>query len=478
LSGIGPFYRNAIIGTLPDDVLLETFDFYVYDWGAGSDEWHTLVHVCRRWRNVVFASPRRLRLRLVCTRNRSVKKMLDIWPELPIIISVWGRYHHSQTVENVENVIDALELNDRVYEIDLSGSCSDMERVAAAVQDPFPALTRLRLWSDDEMVPVISDSFLAGSAPQLQHLELGRIPFPTLPNLLLSATDLVALELHAIPHSGYISPEAMVACLSALTRLESLSLGFRSPRSRPAKASRRPPHLTRTIFPALIRLDFRGVTEYLEDLVARIDTPLLVGFSITFFNQLVFDLLQLTEFLCRTETFTVIDQALVDFEEHFPRVDFFSPTGTPGETLLSLTISCRELDWQLSSLSQVCNSALLALSPVEYLMFHHDILDGYPPLLQDDMENSQWLELLHPFTNVKDLHLSGEVPTCIAPALQELASKRVTEVLPVLKNIFLDGFYCNGEPELVPKAISELVAARQLSGHPVAIQCGKKGNGF
>jgi hypothetical protein len=472
LSGIGPFYRKVTIGTLPDDVLLEIFDFYADRdriWSIRDDWWHTLVHVCRRWRNVVFASPRRLRLQLLCRPNRSVKEMSDIWPELPIVISDEGWYDRRKTVENVKNAIDALELNDRVSGIDLRVSCSDMERFAAVMQHPFPALTDLDIWLYDEMAPVISDSFLGGSAPNLQRLELEGIPFPALPRLLLSATDLVKLQLLDIPHSGYFSPEAMVTGLSALTRLESLTLGFRSPRSRPAKASRRPPHLTRTVFPALIRLDFRGVTEYLEDLVARIDTPLLVGFSIRFFNQLVFDLLQLTKFLCRRETFTVLNQAQVDFEEHITNVEFSSRTETFKETSLTLTISCRELDWQLSSLSQVCNSILLALSTMdmEYPDLDLHIYGAYPLLIEDDMEDTQWLELLHPFTNVKDLCLFREVATCIAPALQEVAGERVTEILPTLQNIFLDGFY--GEHVHVPKAISEFVAARQLSGCPVAI---------
>jgi hypothetical protein len=125
-----------------------------------------------------------------------------------------------------------------------------------------------------------------------------------------------------------------------------------------------------------------------------------------FFNQLVFDLLQLTKFLCRTETFTVLNQAQVNFDEHIAKVDFSSRTELYTEPALSLTISCRELDWQLSSLSQVCNSALLALSTVEYLNLYHGISDAYPRLVFDDMENTQWLELLHPFSNVKDLQLS------------------------------------------------------------------------
>jgi hypothetical protein len=40
---------------------------------------------------------------------------------------------------------------------------------------------------------------------------------------------LSSLTLYSIPHSGYIPPEAMVTCISALVSLEDLILGFRSP---------------------------------------------------------------------------------------------------------------------------------------------------------------------------------------------------------------------------------------------------------
>ena len=64
--------------TLPGDVLLEIFNFYVVS-SYSIDIWHTLVHVCQRWRRyVVFASPRRLDMKLLCTEGRSVTKMLDI----------------------------------------------------------------------------------------------------------------------------------------------------------------------------------------------------------------------------------------------------------------------------------------------------------------------------------------------------------------------------------------------------------------
>ena len=51
------------VGALPDDVLLKV-DEENDDDGLRQDRWVTLVHVCRRWRCVVFASPRSLGLRL------------------------------------------------------------------------------------------------------------------------------------------------------------------------------------------------------------------------------------------------------------------------------------------------------------------------------------------------------------------------------------------------------------------------------
>ena len=80
------------IDVLPDDVLLEIFDFYVVDMSLsyggkmGTEAWQSLVHVCRRWRNLVFRSPRRLNLQLYFTPKTPAKDTLDVWPALPLIV--------------------------------------------------------------------------------------------------------------------------------------------------------------------------------------------------------------------------------------------------------------------------------------------------------------------------------------------------------------------------------------------------------
>jgi hypothetical protein len=92
-----------------------------------------------------------------------------------------------------------------------------MEKVLVATQRRFPALTSLVLgFYGNETEPVVPASFLGGSAPRLQELWLRRAPFPGLPKLLLTATQLVDLNLESIPHSGYISPEAMATGLSTV----------------------------------------------------------------------------------------------------------------------------------------------------------------------------------------------------------------------------------------------------------------------
>jgi F-box-like len=446
---------------LPDDVLLEIFDFLVIEYGLEAEKWwRTLVHVCRKWRNVVFGSSHRLDLRLICENWRPVREMLDVWPPLPIVI------HHFPGPNSAgDNIIAALERNDRVYRIIL-GNLD--QKVLDAMQEPFPALTRLELSSYIAIAPIVPDSFMGGYAPRLQDLKSDLVPIPGLPKLLLSATDLVRLDLRRVPHSGYISPEAIVTCLSTLPRLEVLSLGFESPLSRPNSERRRPPPPTRSVLPALIKLNFKGVSEYLEDLVARIDSPLLDRLEISLFHQLIFDTPQLIQFIGRTPTLEVQDQACLYFSRshvsvEFPKTPYFLDFSNYH---LSLKILCRQPDWQVSSMAQICTSFFPRsfIHMVERLVIgggHHSRLDW-----EDGIDDGQWLELLHPFTAVKNLYLSKEFAPRIAPYLQELVGRRTTEVFPTLQDIILDELH---PPKPVEEAFEKFIAARQLSNHPVTI---------
>ena len=470
MGGIDRLYPRVTIGTLPDDVLLEIFEIHLgkddpdkIDDDHNYDEWQTLVHVCRRWRCIVFASPRRLDLKLYCTPQRSVdSKTLDIWPVLPIFLNTNG----AESREDMNNVIAALRHHNRVCRIHFSiqFKVSLLEEFAA-MDEPFPALTTLWLFSSRHNLPVLPESFLGGCAPRLRSIYLYGIPYPSIGTLLSSTTNLVKLALQHIPHSGYISPETIVCCLSISPRLESISLGFQYSRSRAHRTNRHQPPLTRLVFPNLTYLCFLGDIEYLEDILSQIETPMFTQSDFYFLNQLVFDTALLGHFIRRTETFMTINIARVEFMDGFIQVILEREEKTNNNReVLHLEIKCKALDWQLSAVAQILNSfssSLPALETLNVVVSHEDF--------QDEVEVIQWREFLHLFTSVKTITLRSEDPVqLIAPALQEFGGERATQLLPALQNLFLKTFSSRPSGSL-HEAIERFIAARQFYGQPVIL---------
>jgi len=256
-----------------------------------------------------------------------------------------------------------------------------------------------------------------------------------------------------------------------LSSLETLSLQFRSPQPRPDWETRSLPPPKRSVISTLSHFHFKGVTEYLEDLVTFIDAPQLNTLYITFFNQIDFDCPRLSQFINRTPKLRKRD-AHVQFSDNFVCVGLRYWTSKFGLDELLINISCRDPDWQLSSIAQVCNSSLHPLSTVEVLYIEH----RYSQLVwtNDAIENNLWLQLLLPFTAVKNLYLPIEFAPGIAAALQELAGARITEVFPSLQNIFVEGLRV--EPSVpLEENIGQFAAARLHSGHPIAISVWDRG---
>jgi hypothetical protein len=411
----------------------------------------------------VFGSPRRLNLQLHYDPGKSARRTLDVWPALPLLI----QGDLSNGAVSVDNVIAELEHRDRICHINLhSYTTSQIKTLWTAMQVPFPELTLLRLsFRASLYVPGLPDSLLGGSAPRLRVLALESIPFPGVPKLLLSATHLVYLCLVDIPHSGYISPEATATCLPRLTSLESLFLEFESPQSCPDQESRHPPPPSRSIVPALLKFWFKGASEYLEDLVAQIDTPRLGQLSAKFFNDIDFDTPELIRFVGRSPTLKAPNDAHVFFENLAASVKL-RPRASNVE-YFQVKILCREPDWQLSSVAEICTMSLPLLSTTENLFIHkvpdllHSQLDW-----KDGIENIEWLDLLLPFTAVKNLYLSKELAPRIAHALQDMAGGGTTEVLTTLQNLYLEGFQPS---ESIEEGVDWFISARRLTDHPVAV---------
>ena len=120
----------------------------------------------------------------------------------------------------------------------------------------------------------------------------------------------------------------MVTVLSTLTSLRSLHLLFQSFRSCADLASQHPSSSTRFSFPVLTELTLRGVSDYLEEFVVRIDALQLSTLDITFFNQIIFHALQLVQFTRRTPGLKVFEKAHVVFGHDTARIVLSSqPSG-------------------------------------------------------------------------------------------------------------------------------------------------------
>ncbi|KAH9171544.1 hypothetical protein EDB89DRAFT_1970441 [Lactarius sanguifluus] len=471
---LGRRYKHSVtINILPDNVFLDIFEFCLRNphkspfhrmW-----EWQRLVHVCRRWRHIIFASPRRLDLHLFCTYGTSVRNNLNCWPAFPIIVDYYPYWDpdsgQSLAPDNDDNVVAALEYPDRVRCVEIAATGSLLGKVARVMQEPFPALTLLRLSSNDGDVPVLPSAFLGGSAPRLQEICLDGIPFLTLPTLLLSTSDLVVLKLDNIPDTGYISSEEMVTCLSALTKLRTLSIGFRLPTSHSDQTISRPDPQARAVLPALAFFDFRGTSEYLENLVAQIDTPLLDYFRITYFNRFTIDIPQLSQFISRTESLELDRSKHAELNFGVGKANIRLDCEHVGrrQSRLFLQISCQGLDRQVLLLSQVLGQSPAMLSNVGHLSIHaHCLQLAWEEDEEEDVGDVGYLELLRPFAAVETLRLHGHAAGPVALALEVVAEEMAdAEVLPVLHSLWLQ--------DLPVASLEHFTSVRWKYGCPVAI---------
>ena len=450
---------------LPDSALLEIFDFCRIDnnrYGITfrPSSWHSLVHVCRRWRYIMFASPIRLDLTLLCTYGTPVRKNLGCWPPLPIVVDYFTYWDRRSPASNYEdNIIAALEQPDRVRRLKLDVTNTQMAMVTSVMQVPFPMLTDLYLSSNDKNVPVLPDAFLGGSAPQSLHqLYLEGVSFPALPTLLLSASNLVYLRLEDIPQNGYISPGAMVTGLAASIRLDSLWIWFKPQTSHLAGEQRYPPPSTRAVLPSLVTLNFHGFSEYLELLLAQVDTPRLHSFKITYFNQLDFRVSSLSQFIDRAENFDLarLRHARIRFNVSNAYIKLDCEQREHRISRFTLRVVCKGLDWQVSHLARILGQSRVLVSGVGHLSIDEDDLQ---PGWQHDMDAADWLELLRPFTAVKMLHASEQLAKHISLALNGASEAFLAGVLPSMNSLWLD--------DQQVTSVEQFLAVRGFSGNPV-----------
>ncbi|KAI9440232.1 hypothetical protein BJY52DRAFT_1217180 [Lactarius psammicola] len=457
--GTGPFSQQATIEILSDEVLLNIFQHYMDD---SAPFWFTLAHVCRSWRHIIFSSPLGLRLRIHCTHGTPVSKNLDYWPPFPLVVN-YGRFPTAP--EDEDNIMAALEQSDRVYSINLTVTSPLLKRLST-ISEPLSELEELVLLSQDNLQLTLPGTFWWGH--RLRTLHSTRIAFPSLPLLLSPFQDLVDLQLHEIPGAGYFPPEAFANALCGMNRLETLSLHFLTLRPRRSYLGLPPPPENRVLLPALTCFKYRGISKYLDSLVARIDAPRLGDIDIKFFGQPTLDASQLCLFINRIETrgSPLRAEILSSGGAISISITFTRPVVL---TRLVLEISCKQLDWQLFSISQICDHFSSFLFNVEDL----GIKTIGPSSVPDDVDDEQWLRPIRTFDGARDLRVSGQLATDILRALRPADEGR-TIVLPALRNLYVQKSMYNLGP--LRNSVKSFVTQRRLSSHPVQVFSSESGS--
>ena len=437
---------NVQVLPVPADILLEIFDRYRLDEATTSHlpwKWYRLAHVCRTWRYIIFASSCRLNLELLCTYGTPVRTNLRYLRAFPIVIHFPGYIRDTDE----DNIIVALGHRDRVQVLKLNVPYSLSKKMATVTQKPFLALTHLQLESKkDSPMPALPRTFLGGCTPRLQKIYLNGIPFPAAPTLLLSARDLVDVDLRDIPNNGYISPEAMITSLAVLPKLKYLTFGFRWGTFYLIRTLL--PRITRVVLPALRHFHFDGPFEYLEDLISRIDAPQLDRLEICYLDMGVdFHLPQLCEFIERSEKLkqsqsTHADLIITPRTSTAPRTAIIK---VKGQFILST--------WD-EGISQALSQISGMLSDVDRLSISPEFT-GYGGL----GNGIRWLEFLRRFNAVKVLTVQDDLSRHVALALKNVTGASAAEVLPALELLFLENRSV--------RSVEEFVAARWNAGRPV-----------
>jgi hypothetical protein len=460
------------IYTLDEDALLNIFHtlgLYFIDrcddvvFRANWDRarwWYKPAQVCRRWRNLILASPVRLNLHLVCTYGTPVADMLACSHHLPLVIDYLDR-DRERTTEDDDGILLAFQHCDRVRRIGLVVPATNLLRPLIAMAGRFPILERLyirsRTGNDTSlMLPTMLQ------APSLRGLALSCLALPPGSPLLTTSTSLVILVLERIPPSAYFPPSHLLAWLSSLTQLQTLSIGFTYPA--PANDAEGKLLHTQTMadvsLPNLRSLFFHGSNAYLEALLARLDTPQLEILHVWFYCQSTFNSPHLSQFTSTMQKFRLRTAQL-----HFypSEVVFIAPkTSERDWAPLRVQITCTHLDWQVASAVQVFRAFATILSVVERLALKHYDDDPWERHRDNDVDSMQWRELLRPFRNVKTLSVADTLVGELSESLRLSNGESSLEwLLPELRELRYAGGDRAGE------AFAPFIHARQTVGRPI-----------
>jgi hypothetical protein len=426
--------------------------------------WYKVAHVCRRWRYLILGSVSHLGLCLHCTYGTPVADMLAYSPPLPLIIDFLDE-HHNITAEDEAGMMLALQQRDRVRRIRLRmSSVPTLQRFIMALDEEFPILEYLYIVSSP--ATFITRLILPKTfhAPHLRHLILGNLAFPIGSPLHTPIAGPVTLIIMRIHPSVYPHPNVLLQKLSLMPQLEKLQIGFHSPVPNRGVEMQLldTPMMTHVTFPNLRWFGFKGVSAYLDALLSRMTAPSLENFFLWFFHQLTYTMPNLLQFSTTKENLRFIATRVI-FQRGVALMKMLSYEGDVMRRVY-VEVGCRNFDWLVSSMAQILGALSPIFSAVEVLR----VTLNYSPSSEEHtvVDDTQWRELLRPFSPVNTLRLKGnsvnQLVAELSRSLQVNGGESPMELLPDLKNLIYSR-HVSGRP------FKAFIDARKKAGHPVTL---------
>ena len=467
---------SLTIDDIPDEVLLEIFDSYrqLFTQGHHNDwnrrpKWFKLIHVCQRWRRIVFASSTRLSLCLVVANNNP-GHMKAIFspriPPLPIAVDYHPRkpcsHYARSNAKDLGRVLAALKRCNRVRGITFSGTGPDFDKFFKATKHRFPELKSLDLRNQLTRKPELTlpATFLKGSAPHLRHLILHFISFTSMSQLLSSPTALIELSLGINISYGPFPTTSLLAhlqCMRSLRRLE-----LRTQRTPGFIDSTMPPTKPGDIvlLPRLTCFRYQGHSLFLATLVAGFAAPSLQGVHIVLSDNTEYLISHFPRFIDNVEK--LYHSAQVIFERDYFRISLL----TDSEPVDCVTPSFKFCSARFpDSIMQMSAALSGKLAKVEELLIIFTT-DSYPAW----NVAIPWRSFLRQFHSVKILRVEHvhmvDIIHTILPDVEITA-----DFLPMLEEIEIRTYSPESQPvsELAATACHRFVVACQEAGRSVKV---------